>query len=410
MAIVDQGLAAWLKSEGLYSTAEDAAAVARWGERAVVSEFMSPLALKSSADSEAGRQLDFLGGPLAKDEHTIVGLWSSLVGQVIALQGDRYGYEVTPSVFVLRAAESETADLTTITVLYRMPDTVRTRALTLPYFDFTSNVMPAGTSLKRASTGTYIDFGGVLRTAPVDGPRFEYAPGGVPLGILIEPQGANLAPTSTPLTLVRMTRTAGIDDPAGGTDAARYAVATANDPSAQVTVQAAPSGRTFTRSCYLRNAVMNGLAPRALLFDYGATGTESIGSASVTTSAAWARYSATRAFPAGMNSTAIVDRFDPFDGTGGTNAPAVGSSMDTAFWQYEEGATATSYILPGQTRAADALSFDWGSQGIPDGAWTFRVTFDDISTQDIAMTVAGGLSTLPTNLTRPRVFRVQLLR
>jgi len=408
MATVDQGLAAWLKSEGLYVTAEDAALVAQWGERAAASEYMSPLALRSAALDEASRQLDFLSGPLAKDEHTIAGLWSSLVGQVIGLQGDRYGYEATPTVFVLRAAESETSDTTALTVLYRMPDTVRTRALTLPYFDFSGGAMPSGATLKRASIGSRINAEGLIAFEPIDAPRFDYF-NGVLAGLLIEKSAINYCSTTSPTNLVRVTRTPGIADPAGGSDASRYVVASANSPSAFMPVPTSPSGRTFTESCFIRDAVAMGQASRALLFDYGTTGPESVSSITLNTSPAWTRFTKSRTFGA-MTSTTITVSFNPFAGTGGTSNPTVGSAQDSAFWQYEDGAVATSYIPAGQTRAADALSFDWGAQGVPDGAFTFRVTFDNGSTQDVAMTVAGGVTTLPTNLTRPRVSRVQLLR
>lgn len=116
---VDAGLAAWLKSPALYVVQTDATLATKWGDRAGTSEYISPFAIKADAIAEATRQIAFLGGPLFKDEHTVAGLQSKLVGQCVTLVGDRYAYAAGAAVFVLRAQESETTDTTTLTVLRR---------------------------------------------------------------------------------------------------------------------------------------------------------------------------------------------------------------------------------------------------------------------------------------------------
>jgi uncharacterized protein YmfQ (DUF2313 family) len=45
----------------------------------------------------------------------------------------------------------------------------------------------------RASTGSYLDAAGVLQTAAIDAPRFEFSAAGAPLGLLFEQQRTNLA-------------------------------------------------------------------------------------------------------------------------------------------------------------------------------------------------------------------------
>lgn len=67
--------------------------------------------------------------------------------------------------------------------------------------DFMAGTMPAGFTFARASTGTYYDFNGVLQTAAVNAPRFDYDPATKLLkGLLIEEQRTNMLLWSGDLT------------------------------------------------------------------------------------------------------------------------------------------------------------------------------------------------------------------
>lgn len=114
---VDPGLAAWLKGDALYETFVDDANAAKWADAAVATEYLSPLADRIDAAREVASQLYFLRGPLARDEHIVNGLWSGLIGTMVNLTGDRFGYQAGLDVFVIAAAESDTTDTTKLTVL-----------------------------------------------------------------------------------------------------------------------------------------------------------------------------------------------------------------------------------------------------------------------------------------------------
>ena len=120
---VDQGLASWLQSEALFADATDGLVAGRWGSRATITEIISSLAFEDDATAEAGRQLSFLEGPLAKDEHIVPGMQSNLIGTLVELSGPDLGYEAGAVVFVLGAVESENANTTQLTVLYRLGST-----------------------------------------------------------------------------------------------------------------------------------------------------------------------------------------------------------------------------------------------------------------------------------------------
>jgi hypothetical protein len=116
---VDAGFIAYLKSEGLYTSAPSPNA-AQWpkGSEAVI---MSPILTRANAVTEATRQAAFLGGPNAKDRVLVKGLRRDLIGKCITVKNARLGYGgVGAKVFVLGAQENANRT-TTLTVVKRLP-------------------------------------------------------------------------------------------------------------------------------------------------------------------------------------------------------------------------------------------------------------------------------------------------
>ncbi len=222
-------------------------------------------------------------------------------------------------------------------------------------------------------------------------------------GLLIEPASTNFATAKVPASAAgsRMTVTTGIDDPANTTTAIRMTMDGNVDPQIGFSTAPNQAGRTFTRSMYLRDNVTLNQLSRANLYDYGTSGAETPTSTNAITGPAWNRYSGTRTFNATMNSTSAFMRVDPFEGTGGTNQPLANSSQDTAFWQYEEGTKATTYIpttAGAATRPAETLVMNWASIGVLDGPISVLVTFDNGTTQTLSATVSGGICGLSASM------------
>lgn len=117
--LVDTGFAQWLRAPALYTNAPNSGLPAGLQGQALESEIISPLLSKAAADSEAGRQIAVLGGPLAVDQHIIKGQRADLIGKPITLSGTQLGYEAAPVVFVIEVDELE-ANLTSIVVLRKL--------------------------------------------------------------------------------------------------------------------------------------------------------------------------------------------------------------------------------------------------------------------------------------------------
>jgi len=119
MLNVDAGYAEWLKSDSRITLAP-ALGAEQWGDTALDSSVVSPLAFKADAQAEAAYQASFLAGPLARDIVLISGLRKDLIGRLVTIHGDRLGYENGADVFVIGAAEGDTVRVTTLTVLKRL--------------------------------------------------------------------------------------------------------------------------------------------------------------------------------------------------------------------------------------------------------------------------------------------------
>lgn len=120
MPSVDPVFAQWLMSEGLWQVSGDATLTARWGNDALTTQRMTTIATKAAATAEAARQLAFLGGPLAIEEHQLLGAWAWALGSVITLTFDQLGYDAGVDVFVIGAEDNLAAGLSTVTIVRRL--------------------------------------------------------------------------------------------------------------------------------------------------------------------------------------------------------------------------------------------------------------------------------------------------
>lgn len=120
MATVDPPFAQWLQEQGLWALAEDAAGVSRWGDTAVTAERMSCIAERDDALAEGARQLDFLAGPHAIDDHVLSGEWRQYRGQVVTITIDKLGYDEGEDVFVIAAEDDRATGLSKVTVIKRL--------------------------------------------------------------------------------------------------------------------------------------------------------------------------------------------------------------------------------------------------------------------------------------------------
>lgn len=120
MTIPTVTFAEWLRSPALYVTATDATTAANWGEDAPTSERTTALAVSGDADTEAARQRTFMGVPMAKEVHAIVGRFAPYIGKVITLTVARLGYDAGVDVLVLGANDDLATGLSQVTVLRKL--------------------------------------------------------------------------------------------------------------------------------------------------------------------------------------------------------------------------------------------------------------------------------------------------
>jgi uncharacterized protein (TIGR02217 family) len=279
-------------------------------------------------------------------------------------------------------------------------------------FDFTGGALPTGATLTRASSAARINITGTLVFESSNVARFDYDPTThAARGILVENAVSNLIVKSqtfdtwTKLTgaqvpVVTANTTAAPD---GTTTADTIALAATTGTQRSIviddtTAANVPAGQVTT-SVWLKGAA-GGEQPWIELVAGGST---FLGQMKVTLTTTWQRFSLTVTNPS--NQTFIVGL--GYDGLGGGGqTPASAATIYAWGAQLEAQAVASSYIpttTAAAARAADVLTLNWGLLGAADGSGIVRYTFDDNSTQDVLTTVSGGLSTVPTNLSRPRI-------
>jgi hypothetical protein len=108
MTAVNPGYALYLRSLALFVSSNDSGFSATWGDRAVDSEIISPLATIAGANAEAARQFAFLKGPLVEDRLTVAGARRDLAGKVITAQGSLGDYGSGVAALVIGYREDET--------------------------------------------------------------------------------------------------------------------------------------------------------------------------------------------------------------------------------------------------------------------------------------------------------------
>lgn len=298
-----------------------------------------------------------------------------------------------------------------------------------PVFDFAGGVLPGGVSVARASAGTCWSAAGVLTSVAANLPRFDHVAGGGALrGLLIEPAATNLLAQSGGIELfgekASCTASGGAASAPDGTGSWGRVTPTTGTgvfPYIADTGFTKTAATTYTLSLFvkretLRWAMLSGDlygGERYAWFDLldGVAATRG------------GNCSAAAIGPAGADAWRIAVTFtgtaSPYcllapvkaDASFGADY-AAGDTMLGWGAMLETGAVATS-LMPtagaAASRAADAVTLDWASRGIADGAITVRYTFDNGSTQDVATTVAAGGGVVPTNLDRRWLVRAEKL-
>lgn len=283
------------------------------------------------------------------------------------------------------------------------------------FFDFTVGSLPSGATLTRASAGRYINSSGSLASANNDVARFDYNPVSLALrGLLIEAGSTNLALASetmgdpvwsavtggTGAAVIVTANTGTAPDGAVTADRlqfARGAGATGGDYSLISQAVATSIGTAVVYSMWLRS---NTGATQNVLIYLSSAGGLTIREFAVTT--AWQRVELS-VVPAATATAIAIGSRATFGGDAMLDLLGFGA-------QLEVGTVASAYIpTVGATvaRSADAASLNWISRGVANGALNVRYTFDDGTSQDGSVTVAGGTATVPTNLSRARLRRVE---
>ena len=249
----------------------------------------------------------------------------------------------------------------------------------------------------RATTATYVDADGLIKTAVINEPRFDYSNGSCP-SILVEPQMTNLLLRSEEFdnatwTKTNSTITANATTSPSGTMTADKLVEN-NTNSSHFTLQSTGSlvvGNTYFVSIYLKAAGRNrgrlrvtGVSAFEIEFNLQ-NGTVSLANAIIQNMGnGWYRIGFSLVANATTMST-VINLSNSTTGNSGFNYTYLGDNTSGIFVygaQLEAGANATSYIptvASTVTRNADVIS-KTGLTGIT----TITETFEDDTTNVIS--------------------------
>ncbi len=294
-----------------------------------------------------------------------------------------------------------------------------------PGYSFADGVVLAGVTGTRLSAGTYVDAGGTVQTAALNAARINFRYAGaawVVAGILNEATATNslLQSNDTSLWGSRLGIQTGnpgkiIETTATGQHRIGAAGSLAGVVGSKYCASVVASELAGSAKRYLV-IFFGGAENRGACFDL-ATGVVTQTSSNIVADMipmgpgqwlCWATLTSST-----TNAVAPLFWLGSVPTVGGTTNGYTGdgvSGITAGDAQLELAALPSSRIrttTAAVTRAADVIAVDWAGQGVADGAITARYTFDDGTTQDVATTVAGGTSTIPTNLNRPVILRVE---
>lgn len=226
-------------------------------------------------------------------------------------------------------------------------------------FNFLSGQLDPRITFTRASTGTYVNSSGVLSSAAVDAPRFDYDPTTLaPLGLLIEEQRTNLCLYSNNLnqatwgkgSTVSLTYDTTIA-PDGTTTADTITVVSGTDTGVYQSI-ACSASTAYTWSVYVKLGTMAASDYKIAIYDNtnAAFIAVDIVPTQTPSATAWTRITYTFTTPA----TCVSVRPYCF-----RNSLSAATSVNVWGMQLEQGAFATSYVptvAASLTRAADVAT------------------------------------------------------
>lgn len=296
-----------------------------------------------------------------------------------------------------------------------------------PVFVFDEvQALPPGATFARASSGTYRNAAGLRALAAVDVPRFHHNVALSSFGLLIERQSTNFITFSSDLTDAGWTKTAAVVATPGGILAPDGTAAQRLSDSGDMVSGSFSTVKGFTvAAAGEHNLTLFGRAgsrSRARLA-FGSLVSVPTADYNFATLAVTAGTGAIEEAGVGWQRLTIPVLIDPSDlggtmrvtpmpdGAGSSTVVTRDGTNNLFLWGAQmEAGSPTSFIpttAAPATRAADVLTLDWASRGLPDGNITVRYTFDDLTTQDVATTIATGVSTVPINLNRAAIRRAE---
>ena len=268
--------------------------------------------------------------------------------------------------------------------------------------NFLSGSLDSRVTFTRASTGTYFDSAGVLQTAAIDAPRFEYNPSTLAAqGLLIEESRSNLALYSEQFDNVSWTKNASsitpdvITAPDGALTADRLVENTATATHSISRTFSVTSGTAVTVSVFVKSTerfAVLGLSPNATFggtttagFFNISNGTVQGTSGTVTArivaaGSGWYRCSITSTPTATGTANAVIG----LSANGTAQSYTGDGTSGLHFWgaQVEAGAFPTSYIpttTAAATRAADVASINTLSPWFNSTEGTLFAQFDSVA-------------------------------
>ena len=283
---------------------------------------------------------------------------------------------------------------------------------------FSTGALPSNVSFTRISPSNHFGASGILISDAVDVPCFEYDPvTHVLKGLRVEPSVTNLLLRNNNYTgtanwlaygsgtLPQMSG-AGATSPYGTSSASQIvfpAISITNDYAIVSHSNFTITAQVYTFSIWLKG---NSGGETIYLIARNTTQNTRVHSTILTLTQSWVRYSLT--FTGTTDSWAMDFGTDLRDNT---QASSSAKTVLVFGAQLETGGYVSSYIASGTSavpKAADVPTINWSGKGVLDGAHNIIYTFDDNSAQTTTVTVASGLSVIPTTLNRKFIRKVEI--